>query len=96
MNNFGIYHQNNGNVRRSRVNNQDIMDRQEAFEIFVKWLAPKRNQSVKQVADYFVTTKTYELLMNTKSSLWEEGQNYILDMLEMEERGDMAGWLRSE
>ena len=34
--------------------------------------------------------------MNTKSSLWEEGQNYILDMLEMEERGDMVGWLRSE
>jgi hypothetical protein len=41
----------------------------------------------------FMTTKTYELLMNPNSYLSLESVEYVIDLLDAELRGDNERWL---
>ena len=42
---------------------------------------------------FFMRTDTYELLANSKSFLYLESVEYVLDMIEAEMRGDIKRWL---
>lgn len=72
---------------------QAVIDREVALESFVVWLAQRRGMAEAEMARRFFHTKTCALLMNVKSSLWEESNRYILDLLELEEQEDWDGWI---
>ena len=42
---------------------------------------------------FFMSTKTYELLLDPKSYLYLESMEYVLDMLDAEMCGDIERWL---
>jgi hypothetical protein len=41
----------------------------------------------------FMSTKTYQLLLNPKSFLFLESPAYIMEMIEAEQSGDWETWL---
>ena len=55
--------------------------------------AEKRNISVTDAMRLFMTTKTYELLVNPKSYLYLEAAPYVEDMLHAELSGDWERWM---
>jgi hypothetical protein len=46
-----------------------------------------------KAAKYFITTNTYRLLCNPESYLALESVEYILDMLDAEEKCDVKRWM---
>jgi hypothetical protein len=56
-------------------------------------LAEKSAKTITDSMQDFMTTKTFSLLVNLNSFLYLESPEYILDMLEAEESGDMERWL---
>jgi len=63
----------------------DIMATQLADRI-VKQKGLSQNEAIK----YLLSTKTYKLLIEKKSKLYAESVEYVLDMLDAEEKGDIA------
>ena len=55
--------------------------------------AEKQKIPVTDAIRMFMTTKTYELLMNPKSYLYLESAVYIEDMLCAELSGDWESWM---
>jgi hypothetical protein len=55
--------------------------------------ADKQNISVTDAMQMFITTKTYELLVNPKSYLYLESAVYVEDMLNAELSGDWESWM---
>jgi len=55
--------------------------------------AEKQNTSVTDAMRLFMTTKTYELLINPKSYLYLEAAPYVEDMLSAELSGDWDNWM---
>ena len=55
--------------------------------------AEKRNITVTDAIRLFMTTKTYELLVNPKSYLYLESAPYVEDMLNAELSEDWESWM---
>ena len=55
--------------------------------------AEKQNISVTDAMRLFMTTKTYELLINPKSYLYLEAAPYVDEMLNAELSGDWDSWM---
>ena len=55
--------------------------------------AEKRSIPVTNTLQMFITTKTYELLVNPKSYLYLESAVYVEDMLDAELSGDWDNWM---
>jgi len=55
--------------------------------------AEKQNITVTDAMRMFMTTKTYELLANSKSYLYLEAAPYVEDMLDAELSGDWESWM---
>jgi len=55
--------------------------------------AEKQKIFVTDAMRLFMTTKTYELLVNPKSYLYLEAAPYVEDMLNAELSGDWESWL---
>ena len=55
--------------------------------------AISQNISVTDAMRLFMTTKTYELLTNSKSYLYLEAAPYVEDMLNAELSGDWDSWM---
>ncbi|MFP3153297.1 hypothetical protein LQZ18_02475 [Lachnospiraceae bacterium ZAX-1] len=43
---------------------------------------------------YFISTKTYDLLTDPESRLCHDSAEYVLFMLDAEEKGDWERWLK--
>ena len=54
--------------------------------------AKKNKISATEALRAFIATKTYELLINLKSYLYLETAEYILDMWQDEQKGDLERW----
>jgi hypothetical protein len=59
----------------------------------VEQYADVHNISNTAAAHYFMGTKTYGLLLEPRSYLALESAEYILDMLDAEEKGDKTRWV---
>ena len=55
--------------------------------------AEKQKKTVTDAMQIFMTTKTYELLVNPKSYLYLESAIYVEDMLSAELSGDWENWM---
>lgn len=55
--------------------------------------AEKQNITVTDAMRLFMTTKTYELLLNPKSYLYLEAAQYVEVMLNAELSGDWESWM---
>ncbi|MDR1581227.1 MAG: hypothetical protein LBS35_12800 [Synergistaceae bacterium] len=55
--------------------------------------AESRRISVTEALQFFMTTKTFELLINPKSYLYLETASYVEDMLNSELNGDWDSWM---
>ena len=55
--------------------------------------AEKQKISIADAMRSFMTTKTYELLVNPKSYLYLEAASYVEDMLNAELSGDWESWM---
>lgn len=65
--------------------------------ISIKYVANRLRVDLKlnyeQAVKKFMATKTCALLLNEKSKLYLESDEYIYDMLQSEYRGDVKNWL---
>jgi len=55
--------------------------------------AEKKGMSVTEAMRFFISTKTYELLVNPKSFLYLEAAPYVEDMMNAELSGDWESWM---
>jgi hypothetical protein len=55
--------------------------------------AAKQSVSVTDAMRLFMTTRTYELLVNPKAYLYLEAAPYVEDMLNAELSGDWESWM---
>jgi hypothetical protein len=55
--------------------------------------AKERSISVAEAMRYFMSTKTYDLLLDKNSFLYLESAAYIFDMLHDEIKGDWKRWM---
>jgi hypothetical protein len=55
--------------------------------------AEDNHTSNTEALQFFMTTKTYDLLADPKSYLYLESLEYILDMLDAEQKGDWDRWM---
>jgi hypothetical protein len=56
-------------------------------------LARMSEKSATDALRDFMSTKTYNVLMNTDSGLYRESPEYVVDMVEAEQAGDWQRWL---
>jgi hypothetical protein len=59
----------------------------------VEQYAAEHKLSNNEAAHYFMGTKTYRLLFEPQSYLALESAEYILDMLDAEEKNDKERWM---
>jgi len=55
-------------------------------------LAQESSMEITDALREFMKTKTYSLLFDERSLLYLESAEYVLDMLQAEQRGDWARW----
>jgi hypothetical protein len=56
--------------------------------------ARERGMAPTKALRHFISTKTYDLLTDPQSHLYEESAEYVMFLLEAEERGDWDRWLK--
>ena len=56
----------------------------------VEKISEQKNLSQNDAIKYLLSTKTYNLLLDKKSKLYAETVEYILDMIDAEEKNDIA------
>jgi len=57
--------------------------------------AESRNIDNTEALRFFMSTKTYDLLVDPKSFLYLESLEYVLDMLDAELKGDWERWMEA-
>ncbi|MDR0910273.1 MAG: hypothetical protein LBM77_10970 [Spirochaetaceae bacterium] len=58
----------------------------------VEEYAKEHNMNTTDALRYFMGTKTWTLLQDTRSFFYLENAPYILDMISSEEKGDWERW----
>lgn len=78
-----------------RVTMADIADSQEAItEFLVVEIIKKYNINLEEAIITLLKTKTYELLMNSKSNMYAQSPQYVWKKLNDELTGDWKEWMK--
>jgi hypothetical protein len=56
----------------------------------VEKIAANKNSSQDEALKFLLSTKTYQLFLDKDSKLYAESVEYILDLIDAEETGDIA------
>lgn len=78
-----------------KVTRADIADSQEAItEFLVVEIIKKYNINLEEAITTLLKTKTYELLMNSKSNMYAQSPQYVWKKLNDEFDGDWKEWMK--